>query len=144
MRAAIEVAREGAQHGEPPFGAVIVDAAGGEIVRNHDRVVACRDWTRHAETDAVRAACSRRGPSLGGCTLVTTCEPCPMCFTAAWLAGVDRLVFGCTMADVARVTRGAQIELAVPAADMNARSGRPMTLCGGVLADECLALFEAG
>lgn len=141
MRAALAVAAEGVTVGDPPFGAVIVDAHGQIVAREHDRVISLRDWTRHAETDVVRAACVVRGPDLRGCTLVTTCEPCPMCYTAAWLAGIERLVFGTTMADVARVTGGSQVELAVPVADMNLRSGRPMALRSGVLAAECLAMF---
>jgi tRNA(Arg) A34 adenosine deaminase TadA len=97
--------------------------------------------TRHAETDAVRAACRRHGADLAGSTLYTTCEPCPMCFTAAWLARVSRIVFGSTMAEVIRATGGKQRELAVAAAEMNRRGGSRIQLVRGVLGRECVALF---
>jgi tRNA(Arg) A34 adenosine deaminase TadA len=79
--------------------------------------------------------------TLAGTTLYTTCEPCPMCFTAAWLAGVSRIVFGTTMAEVVRRTEGKQRELAVPADEMNRRGGSQIDLVDGVLRAECLALF---
>ncbi|WP_437746861.1 ABC transporter substrate-binding protein [Sorangium sp. So ce1504] len=90
----------------------------------------------------VRRACAAAGPDLTGYTLYTTVEPCPMCFTAAWLARVSRVVFGCTMQEVTAATGGAQRELAVPARWMNESSGAPVDLVGGVLADRCLALFS--
>jgi tRNA(adenine34) deaminase len=141
MRIAIELALDGKRSGEPPFGALIVDAAGTIVAKGRDRVRRARDMTRHAETDVVRAACRRRGPSLAGTTLYTTCEPCPMCFTAAWLAGVSRIVFGTTMAAVARATSGTQRELSVTAAEMNRLGGSELRFTGGVLAKQCLALF---
>ncbi len=141
MRIAIEQALEARRSGEPPFGAVLVDAKGRILAKRHDRVRRGRDMTRHAETDAVRAACRRRGADLAGSTLYTTCEPCPMCFTAAWLARVSRIVFGSTRAEVIRSTGGKQRELAVTAAEMNRRGGSEVRLVGGVLRRECNALF---
>jgi tRNA(Arg) A34 adenosine deaminase TadA len=65
-----------------------------------------------------------------------------MCFTSAWLARVSRVVFGCTMDAVDSVTLGQQRELRIPASEVNARSGEPIALLGGVLAEACLKLFE--
>jgi tRNA(adenine34) deaminase len=65
-----------------------------------------------------------------------------MCFTAAWLARVGRVVFGSSMREVVAETRGSQRELLVPAECMNALSGAPLALSGGVLAERCLALFR--
>lgn len=143
MRAAIGEARAGAAEGEPPFGAVIVDDGGREVARAHDRVNGLRDMTRHSEIEAVRAACAARGPDLSGCTLYATTEPCAMCFTSAWLARVSRIVYGCTMAEVAAVVPS-QREVTVPVTAMNAGTAEPLVLEGGVLAEECLAMFAAG
>lgn len=142
MRAAIAAAMVGRTYGEPPFGAVIADRAGRIVATAHDTVVATGDMTRHSEVEAVRAACARLGADLSGCTLYATTEPCAMCFTAAWLARVTRIVYGCTMADVAAVA-GSQREVPVTVATMNASTPEPLALEGGVLAAECLAMFTA-
>jgi tRNA(Arg) A34 adenosine deaminase TadA len=141
---ALEVARRAQAIGEPPFGAVILGAQGTLIAEASDAVRAAGDLSQHAEVNVVRRACERLGPVLSGATLYTTVEPCPMCFTAAWLARIDRLVFGATMDQVHAATQGAQRELRIPALEMNRLSGEPIVLIGDILADACLALFEAG
>jgi tRNA(adenine34) deaminase len=138
---ALELARAALAAGEPPFGAVVVDGNDRVIARTMDSVNGNRDMTRHAELEAVRTACAIAGPDLTGCTLFTTCEPCPMCFTAAWLARVTRIAWGCSMADVATVMGSAQRELAVPASQMNEFGGGQIALRAGVRDAECLALF---
>jgi biuret amidohydrolase len=143
MERALGVAERARVSGEPPFGALIVGPDGRVVSQANDEVRAGRDLSLHAEVLAVRRACREVGSSLHGHTLYTTVEPCPMCFTAAWLARVERLVFGATMADVARVTRGAQRELMVPSARMNELSGEPLELEGGVFAERCASLFGA-
>jgi len=142
MRDAIAQALAGAGEGEPPFGALIVTAEGRVLSRAHDTVRQHADMTRHAEVAAVRAACAVRGPDLSGCTLYTTTEPCPMCFTAAWLARISRIVFGSTMLEVGVITGGLQREAAVAAAAMNSMTGEEITLVGGVLREACLEPFR--
>ncbi|MDC0681590.1 nucleoside deaminase [Sorangium atrum] len=142
MARALELARGAQRAGEPPFGALVAAPDGTVVAEATDEVNAQRDFTWHAEVGAVRRACAAAGPDLTGYTLYTTVEPCPMCFTAAWLARVSRVIFGCTMQEVTAATGGAQRELAVPARWMNENSGAPVDLVGGVLADRCLALFS--
>jgi tRNA(Arg) A34 adenosine deaminase TadA len=79
-----------------PFGSQINNSRTGErLVRKLNRVVPDIDPTGHAEVRAIRFACRKVGrPNLNGYTLFTTCEPCPMCMTAALFAGVDRVVYG--------------------------------------------------
>lgn len=144
MRAALEEAQHALSEGEPPFGAVLVNHDGIISARAHDTVRKLGDMTRHAETELVRAACDSLGPDLSGHTLYTTVEPCPMCFTAAWLAHVDGIVFGATMQEVSNITAGAQRELAVPATHMNELSGDPIKVTGGIMAEACLVLFNGG
>jgi tRNA(Arg) A34 adenosine deaminase TadA len=144
MARAIEVARAAIAVGEPPFGALVLDPDDTVIVALADQVKAYRDLTRHAETEAIRAAVAVRGPDLSGCTLLTTVEPCPMCFTAAWLSKVGRIVYGTTMAAVAEATHNAQRELEVPVEQMNALSGDEIEVIGAVASHACLALFSAG
>ncbi len=104
LRAAIQLARERmiAGHGGP-FGAVIVFE--GEIIsEGWNQVTSTNDPTAHAEVVAIRAAAARLGRfSLKGCTLYTSCEPCPMCLAATYWARIDRLVYGATRADAAGI-----------------------------------------
>jgi len=94
MIIALEEARAALDHGDVPVGAVVV--MNGEVVaRRHNEREKLGDPTAHAETLALRDAAAAVGSSrLDGATLVSTLEPCPMCAGAAWLARVERVVFG--------------------------------------------------
>ena len=144
MLQALSIATRAQAEGEPPFGALLVAVSGIIVAGASDEVSGGRDLSLHAEVNVVRRACQQLGPNLSGSTLYTTVEPCPMCFTAAWLARVGRIVFGTTMEAVFQATGGAQRELRFPAANLNAASGEPLILVGGLLAQRCLAPFAAG
>ncbi len=99
---AIELATENVAAGGGPFGALIV-RNGGLIAEGVNRVTATLDPTAHAEVVAIRAACLAVGDfSLAGATLYTSCEPCPLCLSAALWARVDRIVFAADRDDAAR------------------------------------------
>lgn len=102
LRAAIEEARQGMHRGEGgPFGCVIVKD-GRIVARGNNRVTGTNDPTAHAEVVAIRAACAALGDfQLTGCTLYTSCEPCPMCLGAIYWARPDRVVFAATRQDAA-------------------------------------------
>jgi len=93
MQAALDEARQAAEAGEVPIGAVIVRE--GEIVaRGQNRVLRSLDPTAHAEIVAMRAAAAFVGNyRLLGCTLYVTLEPCAMCAGAMIHARVARLVY---------------------------------------------------
>ena len=99
---AVELATANVAHGGGPFGAVIV--RGDELVSSgQNRVTRDLDPTAHAEVVAIRSACSVLGDfSLAGCTLYTSCEPCPLCVSAALWARLDRVVFAADRDDAAR------------------------------------------
>ncbi len=102
MRRAIALATENASSGAGgPFGAVIVKA--GEVVATGvNRVTATNDPTAHAEVTAIRAACAKLGTfDLTGCSIYSSCEPCPMCLGAILWARCEALFFGSTAADAA-------------------------------------------
>jgi tRNA(Arg) A34 adenosine deaminase TadA len=141
MGLAIDQARMAMANGEPPFGVVIVDAAGKVVAANYDRVHSLGDLSAHAEVLTVRDACRLRGPDLSGCILYTTCEPCPMCYTTAWLARIDAIVYGTSMAAVHARVGDAQREMRVPVEVINDMGPEPIGLLGGVEAEACLALF---
>lgn len=77
---------------------------GDEIVAEGiNRVTAELDPTAHAEISAVREACRKLGRfSLQGCTLYSSCEPCPMCLGAIYWARLDALYFAASREDAAR------------------------------------------
>jgi len=139
LREAIEVCREGIAAGQSPFGAVIV--RGGVVVTSaHNTVWADTNPTAHAEMNALRVSALILGTiDLGGCTLYSTCEPCPMCLAASHWSKVDRVVFGAGIADA---TAAGFAELAVPAATLAAMGRSPLRVEGGLLRDECAALFR--
>ena len=93
MQAALDEARQSAEAGEVPIGAVLV-REGAIIARGQNRVLRDVDPTAHAEIVAMRAAAKALGNyRLNGCTLYVTLEPCAMCAGAMIHARIDRLVF---------------------------------------------------
>lgn len=103
MRKAISLSIQNIERGGGPFGAVIVKD--GRIVANGvNRVTAVNDPTAHAEISAIRKAAKKLGTfSLEGCTLYTSCEPCPMCLGAVYWAHFDRLFYANTKSDAKKI-----------------------------------------
>jgi len=100
MSQALRLARQAAEAGEVPVGAVIVREQEGAppaiIARAHNQVEQLKDATAHAEMIAITQAAAGVGDRrLNDCTLYVTKEPCPMCAGAIVLARVGRVVFGC-------------------------------------------------
>lgn len=99
MRMAIELSIENVDTGGGPFGAVIV-RDGKVISTGVNSVVSSNDPTAHAEVNAIRRACKQlKNYRLTGCTVYSSCEPCPMCLSALYWAGVRRICFGNTKDD---------------------------------------------
>jgi tRNA(adenine34) deaminase len=93
LAVALEIARDAADAGEVPVGAVVV-CDGHEVARAQNRMVRDADGTAHAEVLALRAAARQRGAArLTDCTLYVTLEPCAMCAGAIVLARIGRVVF---------------------------------------------------
>ncbi|MCQ2186333.1 MAG: nucleoside deaminase [Bacteroidales bacterium] len=97
---AIEEARLGIHNGHGgPFGTVIVKE-GKVIARGHNCVLRDHDATCHGEISAIREAGKVLGTyDLSGCTLYTTGEPCHMCLCACMWANIEKVYYGCTIAD---------------------------------------------
>ena len=75
----IELAIENVTSGGGPFGAVIT-SPDGVVATGVNRVTRDLDPTAHAEVCAIRNACREIGTfDLTGFTLVSSCEPCPLC-----------------------------------------------------------------
>ena len=95
MRRAIELARECLETGDVPVGCVVVSPTGEVIGRGRNRREELSSATRHAEVEAIEAACRAVGSwRLEGCSLYVTLEPCPMCAGAIWNARLSNLWYG--------------------------------------------------
>jgi guanine deaminase len=99
---AVELATTNVAAGGGPFGAVVV-RDGVVVAEGQNRVTRDLDPTAHAEVMAIRAACSALATfELAGCTLYTSCEPCPLCVSASLWARLDRVVYAADRDDAAR------------------------------------------
>jgi tRNA(Arg) A34 adenosine deaminase TadA len=104
MMRAIELARAGMDNNDGgPFGCVVV--RNGEIVgEGNNRVTSTNDPTAHAEVLAIRNACKTLGAfQLDGCSIYTSCEPCPMCLGAIYWARPAKVFYACTRDDAADI-----------------------------------------
>jgi guanine deaminase len=102
MRMAIELATANVLSGAGgPFGAVIVKD-GAVVATGVNQVTATNDPTAHAEVTAIRNAAQKLGSfELAGCTIYSSCEPCPMCLGAILWSRCQALYFGSTALDAA-------------------------------------------
>jgi tRNA(Arg) A34 adenosine deaminase TadA len=139
MRVAIEEARAGIAQGQTPFGAAIVRV--DELVaRGHNEVWTSTDPTAHAEVVVIRrAAVVLRSIDLTGCTMYTTCEPCPMCAAAIHWCKLDAVCYGAAIAD-AKVA--GFNELTVPIGELYRLGVSPVRVVPPVMQRECAALFR--
>jgi guanine deaminase len=139
MRMAIELSEYNVkQAAGGPFGAVIVKD-GMVVARSANKVIQQNDPTAHAEISVIRLACQELGTYiLEGCTIYTSCEPCPMCLGAIYWARIDMIYYANTKADAAGIgfdDHFIYLELERP---MNQRKLQIVQL----LRDEALPVFK--
>lgn len=134
MKAAIEIAEENST----PFGAAL--AMGDEIfVTATNQTEKLHDPTAHAELLAIRKLSSLlKKTDLSGFSLYTTCEPCPMCMSAAIWAKIDVVYYGCDIPSISK--KMPQID--IRSRDINEKSFHNMTIHGGVLEKRCIELLQ--
>lgn len=135
MQQALALARQAADAGEVPVGAVLVHR--GEVIASgHNAPIGSHDPTAHAEIRALRDAASRLGNyRLEDCELYVTLEPCPMCAGALMHARLKRVVFGAP--DPKTGAAGSVLDLFA-----NTQLNHQTQVRGGVLATECGALLQ--
>lgn len=139
MRLAIEKAREGIKAGQTPFGACIVKDD-KVICTEHNVVWDTTDITAHGEVNAIRVACKKMDAiDLTGCQIYSTCEPCPMCFSAIHWAKIDTIIFGASIQDAADAGFN---ELYINNQQMKEIGKSPLTIIPNFMQDECIELFS--
>lgn len=140
MKRAIELARAGMDNNDGgPFGCVV--AKDGKVIgEGNNRVTSTNDPTAHAEVVAIREACKTLDAfQLDGCSIYTSCEPCPMCLGAIYWARPALVFYACTREDAAAVGFDDDFiydEISLP----NENRERVMI---NLLRDEGVALFQA-
>lgn len=77
----------------------------GEVVATGtNSVTLLNDPTAHAEVSAIRAACAAvKDFKLEECEIYSSCEPCPMCLSAIYWAGIRKIYFANTREDAKRI-----------------------------------------
>jgi guanine deaminase len=139
MRLALDKAKEGIDSGESPFGACIV--RDGEIIAcEHNIVISSMDSTAHAEIHSIRKACRNLNTiDLSGCVIYSTCEPCPMCFSAIHWARISKIVFGAGIEDSKRFGFN---ELAISNERLKREGNCNIEITGNFMRNESINMFE--
>jgi tRNA(Arg) A34 adenosine deaminase TadA len=139
IRIAIEEAELSRREGNKGYGAVV--AMGNRVLaRTHDTATTERDASLHAEVNALRMAGRALGGSnLSGAALFSSCEPCPMCSSLAVWSNVSAIIYGASIAETVALGK-ARIRIA--AEEVVAKSPVAVEVIGGVLREECLALYR--
>ncbi len=135
MEQALECAKQAAERGEVPVGAVLVNADGDILAQAGNAQITHADPTAHAEVLALRmAAAVRQNYRLPGTTMYVTLEPCTMCCGALVHARIDRLVFATREPKAGAVVSTAAV--------LNSTSlNHAVSWSEGVMAEESAALL---
>ncbi len=139
MRLAIAKAQAGVKKGQTPFGACIVKK-NKVIACGHNLVWKSGNITAHAEIVTIGSACRKlKTIDLSGCTLYSTCEPCPMCFSACHWARISRIVFGCAIKDAKKFGFN---EMPISNSELKKLCKSKIKIAGELAKKENIALFE--
>ncbi|THG33375.1 nucleoside deaminase [Naasia lichenicola] len=145
LRAAIALSGSAVANGNHPFGAVLVDATGTQVLDAENTVNTLSDATGHAETNLVRTASQRfTAEELRGSTLYTSCEPCAMCSGAIYWAGIGRMVYAMSEEELYEIT-GSHPDnptLLLPSREVFARGSRAVEVAGPSIAHEARVHHE--
>ncbi|MFS0644704.1 nucleoside deaminase [Siminovitchia sp. 179-K 8D1 HS] len=118
MQKAVELANHNVDEGGTPFGAVLVK--NGEVIAEGVNELHKKfDVSGHAELLAIRKAQEQlQTHDLSGSIMYASGEPCPMCMTAIYYAGIETVYFGGSIEEAKKAGMGASVyiynELALP------------------------------
>lgn len=134
MLAAIEVA----EFNKTPFGAAL--AMGEELfVTAANQTKRKNDPTAHAEIEVIRKLSDQlQKKDLGGFTLYTTGEPCPMCMSAIIWSGIEIVVFGCDIPTISEYMK----QIDIRAEEIIKKSSSDVDLKSNFMFSECEELLR--
>ena len=143
LRRAIALAASARDHGNHPFGALLVNAAGEIVAEAENTVTTESDATGHAETNLVRNA-SREFGDLAALTLYTSTEPCAMCSGAIYWSGIRSVVYALPEHALYEMTGDDSDNptLALPCREVFARGRHAVTVSGPHLEHEAAVVHE--
>ena len=131
LRTAIDIAQAARDHGNHPFGALLVDENNQVLLQAENTVITERDCTGHAETNLMRLASQHFPPEkLAACTLYTSTEPCAMCAGAIHWGNVRRVVFALSEIDLYEMIGSSPDHLLLPCREIFARTRRHVEVLG--------------
>ena len=131
LRTAIAAAQAARDHGNHPFGAILVDENNEVLLEAENTVVTGRDCTGHAETNLMRLASQRFPPEkLELCTLYTSTEPCAMCAGAIHWGNVRRVVYALSEVALYEIVGPSPDHLLLPCQEVFARSQKHTEVVG--------------
>lgn len=131
LQRTIEVAWTARQHGNHPFGALLVDENDQVLLEAENTVVTARDCTGHAETNLMRLASQKySAEKLALCTLYTSTEPCAMCAGAIHWGNVRRVVFALSESALYEIVGPSPDHLLLPCREVFSRAQRQVEVAG--------------
>lgn len=140
MRLAIEASARAIERGDGPFGATLAkDGLLIHVAHNNQNTQA--DLMGHAEVVLVREVVQLHGKAaLQGATVYASGEPCAMCCGAMFWAGISRVVFAATQADIIDALGGSR--LPIPSARVFAGAQPEVTVAGPLLREAAVAILR--
>lgn len=141
IRRTFALARQAANMGNEPFGALLASAGGTILCEAENQVNEDGgDPTRHSEMILVSQACRTLDPSiLAQATLFTSTEPCPMCAGAIYWAGIRKIVYSTPTEQLAALAGPA---LVVPCRVLYGGAAEPVEVVGPLLLEEGLEIHR--
>jgi tRNA(Arg) A34 adenosine deaminase TadA len=101
LRRCVDLAGEAVDAGDFPFGSVLVDGTGRLRAEDRNREISLADPTRHPEFELARwAATHLTAGERRDATVYTSGEHCPMCAAAHAWAGLGRVVYAMSSAQL--------------------------------------------
>jgi tRNA(Arg) A34 adenosine deaminase TadA len=137
----LKITLEEARKASWPFGAVVV--RDGEIVAqagSGDGKDIENDPTAHAEVNAIRRASAKLNTgNLEGAILYSSCEPCALCFSAAWYASIKEIVYGTSLEDIKEIDKLWGGDLPFPHDHIDETG---IKIRGGILKEEIMKMYD--
>lgn len=140
IRLAIDLSREAIEEGNTPFGSLLV--VDGSVVHTaKNTTVTENDFAAHPEFKLARWASRELDPEeRASCTMYTSTEPCPMCATGIYYAGLERVVYSVPGRELANLREDGGVD--IPCQEVIERGGGRTVVDGPVLESEGMQVHE--
>lgn len=137
---AIELSAAAVEAGNTPFGALL--ELDGEIVREAGNETRTGDdVAAHPELTLARWAARELDPDeRAACAMYASTEPCPMCATGIYYAGIGRVVFGVDGETLDDLAGGV---VPIPCEEVVRRAGGDTSVSGPIAVDAAMAVHES-